>query len=698
MSFRYEKMFTPYRLSDKITLKNRVTSPNGQHAQNQGPETYPSEIQMAEMAEFCTSGASLICFGHFGKFGGGAIGNRNLGEKNDKAHIPIYDYDDPAVHNYLSQVAATAHMCGTKVLVRIGVGRDWPKGYNYGGGDARSLFPLPEGVWFPVFGKPTPAKPDPKNMPKRLTREEMIARICPKELIKEVIDEMVELLKKYKSWGWDGVSFRCDRYIDADTNLRTDEYGGEVENRGRFCKELFAAIKKEIGPDFIVEAAMPSRADHGHDGEMPHGYTLEEAIRFVKLIEDDIDIIQFREQTGAGYQCGSYNSRPNVHPCLDDCRALKEAGVKCTVAANAGFLDPDEIEAALESGACDLVSTARAFIAEPQFMQKLASAQERPVPCLRCNRCHGTGTAPWLAVCSVNPTMGMVHRLPGIIKPVLETKKVAVIGGGPIGMRAACFAAERGHRVTLYEKTGYLGGKLKFADLYAFKWTYKDYRLWLIDELARRGVEVKTNCCPTPDMLRAQGYDAIIACTGSREKRPAFEGADAAGVWTSEDVYEGRAQIGQKVVMVGGSEVPAETAMYLAELGKDVTILTRGDMLMPHEFRPHGPYQQYAIKLPGLDYGGTGPAWVIYPNFTPVYEATTLRVTPNSVTYVKDGVETTVDCDSVIVNGGYESCIEEALQYAGSAPVFYLAGDVEGDVCSNIQQGNVSAYGKACML
>lgn len=686
MSFQYEKMLSPYRLKPGITLKNRITFPNGQHALSQGPETWPSEVQIAEFAEFCSSGASLVCFGHFGKFGGGAVGNRNMGEHRDKAHLAIYNYDDPAAQNYISQVAAVAHMYGTKLLVKVGAA--FPKGYSYGGGDARSLFPVEEDS---PYCAPFKAKGD-------FTKEEMVARACPKEKIKDVIDDLVAMLKKYKSWGWDGMSFRCDRYIDASTNLRTDEYGGEIENRGRFCYELFEAIKKEVGPDFIIEAVMPGRQDHGHDGELPHGYTQDEAIRFAKMIENTVDIIQLRGHTGPGYQCSSYNTKPHCQDSLDYCRAMKEAGVKCTISANGGFLDPDDVENALKSGVCDLISTARSFIADSQYVQKLASGTERPTPCVRCNKCHGFGAPPWLAVCSVNPTCGMVHRLPGIVKAPLSAKKVAVIGGGPIGMRAACFAAQRGHQVTLFEKTGYLGGKLKHADLYSFKWTYKEYRLWLIDELARRSVTVELNHEPSPDELRARHFDAIIACTGSRAKRPELEGADAAGIWISEDVYEGRAEIGQKVVMVGGGEVAVETAMYLAEQGKDVTVLSRSGRLMAKSKRPHGVHMQVELIDPKLGYGGIAPAWFAYPNFNYVLQATTLRVAPNRVTYVKDGVETTLDCDSVVVNGGYESCIEEALQYSGSAPVLYLAGDVEADVCSNIQQGNVSAFGKACLI
>jgi 2-enoate reductase len=150
--------------------------------------------------------------------------------------------------------------------------------------------------------------------------------------------------------------------------------------------------------------------------------------------------------------------------------------------------------------------------------------------------------------------------------------------------------------------------------------------------------------------------------------------------------------------MVGGGDVGTDTAMYIAELGKNITVLTRAERLMKRSLRPHGPHEQHEIIIPELGYGGMAPAWAVYQNLKPIYKATTLKVTPNSVTYVKDGVETTIACDSVIVNGGYKSCADEALQYVGSAPEFYLAGDVEGEPTSNMHKGNVSAFGKACLL
>ena len=524
MAFQFQKLLSPYRLNDRITLKNRLTFPNSLHGMIQGPEGWIAEPMMNEVAQICKSGASLFSFPHFNRMGGGSAPGKA------PTHAPLLDYTVPAVQNYICQVAVQTHMLGSKVLVKLGAA--WPDGYTYGGGDARSLFPLPEGT--PIT--------DPPARAKVLTREEMVNRICPKELIPHVIQELVDMAAQYQSWGFDGMSFRVDRYIDASTNLRTDEYGGSIENRGRFCIELFREIKKRLGPDFLIEVAMPGAQDHGMNGEMPHGYTLEEAITLAKLFEDVVDIIQLRDSGFMRYHATGYNSEKNVHESLVFCKAFKAAGVKCTLSANAGFVDPEDMTDALESGACDLISAGRAFLAEPEFAKKLYSyPNERPVPCIQCDNCHGNGKAPWLAVCTVNPTTGMAHRLPGIAGKPFLAKKVAVIGGGPIGMRAACFAAKAGHTVTLFEKNDYLGGKMKYVDTFRFKWPMKRYRDWLKDELVRRKVTVHLNRLLTPEELTAQGFDAVIACTGSAAIRPKIDGADDEAVWTAEDVYTGRA-------------------------------------------------------------------------------------------------------------------------------------------------------------
>lgn len=691
MAAEYKNVFLPYRLKNGEVLKNRIIYPNAQQTFMVGPETWPTEPMFSDLADFCRSGASLMCFGQFDKFGGGAIPTKHTGKKS---YFPAFNYDDPGTWNYLAQLATTAHMFGTKLLVKLSP--SFPQGYNYWGGDAAALFPPVNDIRLKM---PTQGVGDFRQKTSQLTMADMKARCAPKEMIQQAIQDLVDMCLMYKKAGWDGVGFRADRYIDACTNVRDDEYGGEIENRGRFMLELYTAIKKACGDDFMIEATLMGNSPYGHDAKIPHGYSEDEFIRFVKLVENVIDIVEVREQSGVGYQPTNYNSTLHDHPCLEYARHLREAGFRGTIAVNGGFNDPDEMEEILNAGIVDLICTGRTFRAEPDFMNKLRSGgKEEPVPCIRCNKCHGNPTRVPVCGCSVNPRVALGNRLPAFFKPAERVKKVAIIGGGPIGMRTACFAAERGHQVTLFEKADTLGGKTRYyAPLYPAQWSMERYRQWLIGELDRRGVEVRLNCEPTPDALKAEGFESIIACTGSHEKRPPIDGADLPGVWLDQDVYEGRAEIGQRVVVVGGGIVATETAMYLASTGRDVTILTRQEVLMLGESRPHGPHTSFEVIIPEKGYGGIGGAWTKYDNLKPVYEVTTTKITPDSVTYVQDGKPVTIQCDSVVVSGGYEPDLDAALRYAECTNEFYIAGDVDKKT-SCLLSGTLGGFGKANLL
>lgn len=713
MSNEYKQLFKPCRLDNGMVLKNRLIYPNAQQSYITGAEGSPNEALIDDFAQFCRSGASLMNFGHFGSMGGGADAHTSdTNSKNRLNHIPegyhkelpeqapFFDYSDARTWNMVGQIAAVAHMFGTKVIVKLAPSF---QGCSFEGGDAKSLFPAPEGdERFAAFSEITDKFPHifPWLGKGNKTMEQMKASLATKEQIKEAIDALVDVCVKYKHFGWDGISMRGDRFIDASTNLRDDEYGGPIENRGRLLLESCIAVKEACGDDFLIEIAMPGEAPHGHDGQIPHGYTEDEAIKFLLMLEDHIDLVELRERNCAGYQNHGYNSQLTVHQGPVYAKHLREAGFKKTIALNGGYNDPADIARILEEGVVDLISTGRTFRAEPDFMQKLRSnGEEVPRPCLRCNKCHGPERG--VCGCSVNPKDAMSHRIPSIIPAPGKAKKVAVIGGGPVGMNAALYAAERGHAVTIFEKGNRLGGKAAYyAPLYPQKWPIDRYINWQIEELVRRGVkDVRLNTEPAPEDIEKEGFDAVIACTGSVEKRPPVKGADAQGVLLDEDVYFGNALVGQNVVIVGGGSVATETAMYLASTGRNVTILSRQEVLMKDEFRIRGPHMAFEVIDEKLGYGGIAPAWVKYDNLKPVYHAQTTEITPSSVTYEKEGRSVTVEADTVIVSGGYRPCTEEALKYAECTDEFYIAGDADPDEkSSSLMEGNRRAYGLVSLI
>ena len=308
---------------------------------------------------------------------------------------------------------------------------------------------------------------------------------------------------------------------------------------------------------------------------------------------------------------------------------------------------------------------------------------------------------PWVSVCSVNPLQGLGHKIHRLVEESASPKKVAVIGGGPAGMRAAIYAAQRGHDVTLYEKTDTLGGQLFHGDYFPFKWPIKNFKNWLIYELGQSGVKVVMNCAPTRQMIVAGGYDAVIAATGAAVNVPNIPGLkDETGAIKPEYCTWAEAarhpeKLGKHVVIVGGSEVGTETAMYLCGLGHDVTVLTRQKRLA------HNASGLHYITMAFVKAGPNGeareaPAWEMYDNLTGITGAETVKIDGNTVTYRTEDGEHTVTGDSIVICGGMTPLTAEAFEYAGLTTEFYPIGDCNG--AGNLEVCNREAYSRAMIL
>ena len=661
MAKRYAHLLSPVRIGNTV-VKNRMMYPNASPHFLQGPETFPADGYRAFAAQLAKNGAGIITLAEWANYPAQRKGPADV----DFTHMQAFDLTDPSVHNYFAMLADEVHFYGSRLLVCTEP--QMPEGYSLNGGR----------------GHGGPGGPPKMTEP------------LPKEMIPQVIDTFLQKLRLYQSFGYDGVAMRVEMQLAPSPNPRQDEYGGNLENRTRFIREVFAAVKKEFGPSFILEVCIAGEQPHGYNGGQI-GYGLEDAIAFAKLIDGTVDILQIREKDVTKSHPTGFTFQKGEHAVIGYAEAMKKAGVsKMLLEPIGGFHDPDEMEQYLAEGKCDMFGMARAFMCDQEYGKKVQEGRGEDItPCLFCNKCHGTMTAPFLSFCSVNPLMGYETKLDRMVPPAGPAKKVAVIGGGPAGMRAAMEAADRGHSVTLYEKTGILGGQLIHGDYSSFKWPVGDFKNWLIRQTYQKGIRVILNTAPTPAQIAAEGYDAVIAATGASAKTPDIPDLhDAEGkplYPTCLDVYGKQEKLGKRVVIIGGSETGIETAMYLCENGHDVTITTRQD-----EIAKDASHLHYITMAYIAEDGHMAAAWEKYENLTCVVNATTVAVEPGKVTYQTPDGAHTVECDSIVVCGGMEPCLDSALSYAESADQFYVIGDANG--CGNLQRCMRDAWSKASLI
>ena len=486
---RYEHLLSPLKIGN-ITLKNRMLNSKCVSSDEMEPE-----LSGPFYEHLARNGAALVCVG---------VGALPDCEGNYSRMAPCH-MDDPKSRKAYMEIIDKIHAQGS--LATASMMAIEPQNVMISDVPDWNAIPMTGDYSANLFEKPA----------------------ISAQRLEGMIQDFVNASVYFKGMGFDGVTiYACYRgsilacSLSPWFNHRTDKYGGKtMEERATLTLEVFRRIKEACGQDFLIEC-QTSATEEG-------GYTLGDWLGYCKLCEGLVDIFQIRGWDGSYTHVNSHNLQKSNPYNLQFAAAAKARGIRCAFSPVGGFHDPDLIDRFIAEGKCDCVSMARAFICDEHYYDKIKAGHGEDItPCLLCNGCHGS-------FCAVNPLAGYHHMLDRMFHPTGEKKKIAVIGGGPAGMRAALFGVEQGHDVTLYEKSGTLGGQLKFADFVDFKWNLKDYKNWLIREIGKSNVTVHLNTEATPELMKKQGYDVIIAALGSSAKRiPVAGSQDMAGrrrVW-----------------------------------------------------------------------------------------------------------------------------------------------------------------------
>ena len=648
MDAKYEALFTPWKIRD-VEIKNRIV--------------------------LCPMGGTSL-FGwfelggcHFDKEAANFFLER---AKNNVGLIipgiaPLRDtfwgkwlWQNPKMFEELKVFMDEIHKTGAKLFVQLtaGMGRSWAITELVG--------PLHKNKFTRAIVKPiidtSHELACPSEQPARWAPD----IICPEmtvEQIHEIIEAFAKTAKLCKDAGVDGVEvhavhegYLLDQFAIAFFNKRTDDYGGSFENRYRFATEVVHAIKESCGEDFPVSLrySVESKLKGFAKGIVPGddakelGRDMEESEKAAKYLQD------------AGYDMlnadnGTYDSWYWAHPPMympQNCNLEDVAHIKQFVdipVVCAGRMEPETGAQAVAEGRIDAMGVARQFLVDPQWITKLIEDRLEDIkPCICCHSgCFNFSSSKGhyntqdlkdtmgLARCALNAeTMQTTKHY---IKPADKIKNIAVIGGGIGGMEATIVLAKRGHKVTLYEKSGELGGVFIAAAAPSFKEKDRELIAWYRRELTKHPIDVRLNSeIKSLDELVA---DEIIVATGSTANRIPVPGIDK-GI-QAVDFLLGKADVGENVTIIGGGLTGCEIAYELYLQGKHPTIVEMQDDL---------------ITTPGICLANTSFLRDFFEaNQVPVHLETKLcEVHDDGVTVAdKEGKTFKIDADNVILSTGY---------------------------------------------
>jgi 2,4-dienoyl-CoA reductase-like NADH-dependent reductase (Old Yellow Enzyme family)/thioredoxin reductase len=619
---KYPHLFEPIRLGNTV-FKNRLFGApiSGRIFENL---SWSNENDIAFFEQKAIGGAASVC-----------LGDCVVDSKLGKSREPTLSFDDPACERVMNQLAGAIRRHGAVASVEL----------QHTGIYAHLSRERGEVIYGPSEG---------------VDSEGNVYYEMPEDVIEYIIEAFAAAAARAKRCGFGMVTLHgghgwlLSQFMSSKVNKRKDRWGGSVENRMRFPIAVCQAVRRAVGPGFPIEIRISGSE------VTPLGYDLDEGIAIAKMLDGHVDLIH----VSAGH-----HERPEVftvtHPSLfmeDSANIIYAAEikkhVKTPVASVGAHCDPELMEEIIASGKADVIQMARAIMADSDLPRK-ARAGEDVRPCLRCLACFSHIITNYQTYCAVNPLIGreLEYRF---AQPPAENKTVLIAGGGVGGLQAAVTAARNGHKVILCERSDKLGGVLRCEDHVPFKKKIKEYLDYQVRMVEKAGVEVRLNTEVTPEYAEEIKPDVIIAALGARPVCLPISGADLPHVFTAEGMYGAPDQAGERVVVLGGGLVGQELAVYLAGMGRDVTIVEMQPALNSGGNVLHQMALDVEIQRLGIKTSLSTKA---------------LAIDEKGVSAERDGETVFFPANTVVCAVGQVPLSEEAYALSSCAPEFYVVGD-----------------------
>ncbi len=631
---KYPHLFSPIRIGN-IRLKNRIiaapTSPS--MITTEGHFTPEMTAYLEEKAK---GGAAVVTYGE-------SIVHSATG----KSHNKQLQLDSFGVKQGMAETARAIHNAGAYANIQLSHGGKYGGLVSVGGDQD---------------GCEVAYGPSHEMTPAGEVQE------MPRDLIFEIIDSYGKGAKLCKDCGFDMVQVHAahgwlfSQFLSPVTNQRTDEFGGPLENRARFLLMALDEVRKAVGPRFPIEIRISG------DDLTDVGLGMDDCVKVAELVQDKVDLFNV--------SCGNHED-PDMF-CRTHPSAFYKRGVNVYLAAEikkhvnkpvacVGSLnDPAQMEEIIATGQADIVEIGRALLADPYLVKKaLEGNAEDITPCLRCYECFGETSKSETVKCTVNPTMG--QQLPEKNRTAApeHVKKVLIAGGGPAGMEAAITAANRGHDVTLVEKSDKLGGNLYPAGAPYFKEDIIKLCKVMVKRVKEAGVKVVLNTEVTPEYVESFNPDALFVAIGSNELRPPIKGMELPHVIMAIDAELHPEKLGKKVAIMGGGLVGGEAAVSFHHEGKECSIIEMKSKV--------------AEEVNSFYRGGLMPE--IEKSATCYVNTKVKEIIPAGVLCEKDGEEFIIQADSVVCALGFRAPYDKVDALCDKVDEYYIVGD-----CKNVGQ------------